>query len=86
MESRVMGNCHARFGVGEKVNSGADAPLETLPITILRDGRRSHGIQAAGAVQQIHVRGAKPSCRSMGVRVSAPVSGGKYPGHNQEGF
>ena len=43
MESRVMGNCHARFGVGEKVNSGADAPLETLPITILRDGCIGYG-------------------------------------------
>lgn len=35
MESRVMGNCHARFGAGEKVNSGTVAPLETLPIAIL---------------------------------------------------
>ena len=35
MESRVMGNCHARFGAGEKANSGAVAPLETLPIAIL---------------------------------------------------
>ena len=35
MESRVMGNCHARFGAGEKVNSGAHTPLEALPIAIL---------------------------------------------------
>lgn len=34
MESRVMGNCHARFGAGEKVNNDADALLETLPIAI----------------------------------------------------
>jgi hypothetical protein len=34
MESRVMGNCHARFGAGEKVKSGADALLEALPIAI----------------------------------------------------
>lgn len=35
MESRVMGNCHARFGAGEKVNSNVTALLETLPIAIL---------------------------------------------------
>ena len=50
MESRVMGNCHARFGAGEKVNSGAHTPLEALPIAILRDGSGGDGIQAAGAV------------------------------------
>ena len=35
MESRVMGNCHARFGAGEKVNGSAIVPLEALPIAIL---------------------------------------------------
>lgn len=35
MESRVMGNCHARFGAGEKVNSDIILLLEALPIAIL---------------------------------------------------
>lgn len=48
MESRVMGNCHARFGAGENPEERICSlrlhiPPKGLPIAILRDGRRRHG-------------------------------------------
>ena len=56
MESRVMGNCHARFGAGENLEERICSlrlhiPTKGLPIAILRDGRGGHGEQAAGAVE-----------------------------------
>ena len=43
MESRVMGNCHARFGAGENLEERVCSlrlhiPPKGLPIAILRDG------------------------------------------------
>ena len=67
MESRVMGNCHARFGVGEKVNSGADAPLKTLPITILHYGGDCTGEQETWFVPKILVRCPQSSDFTVGV-------------------
>lgn len=48
MESRVMGNCHARFGAGENLEERICSlrlhiPTKGLPIAILRDGSRRHG-------------------------------------------
>ena len=74
MESRVMGNCHARFGAGEKANSGAVAPLETLPIAIVGDGSGGAGEQAAGPLSKEPVRGAQPPDGTVGSRVFAALS------------
>lgn len=43
MESRVMGNCHARFGAGENLEERICSlrlhiPPKGLPIAIVRDG------------------------------------------------
>ena len=48
MESRVMGNCHARFGAGENLEERVcSLRLHTspkrLPIAILRNGSHRHG-------------------------------------------
>ena len=56
MESRVMGNCHARFGAGENLEERVcSLRLHTspkrLPIAILRNGCRRNGKKAAGPVQ-----------------------------------
>ena len=63
MESRVMGNCHARFGAGENLEERVcSLRLRTLPkglpIAILRDGRGSDGKQAPRPLPQAHVCGA----------------------------
>ena len=60
MESRVMGNCHARFGAGENLEERICSlrlhiPPKGLPIAILRDGRRSDGKQAIGSVPEAHL-------------------------------
>ena len=72
MESRVMGNCHARFGAGENLEERICSrrlhiPPKGLPIAILRDGSGSHGIQAAGALPESHVRRAEPPDGTVGV-------------------
>ena len=56
MESRVMGNCHARFGAGENLEVRVcSLRLHTLtkglPIAILRDGFGGDGVQKARIVQ-----------------------------------
>lgn len=56
MESRVMGNCHARFGAGENLEERICSlrlhiPPKGLPIAILRNGCRRNGKKAAGPVQ-----------------------------------
>lgn len=48
MESRVMGNCHARFGAGENLEERICSlrlhiPPKGLPIAILYHDRRSNG-------------------------------------------
>ena len=91
MESRVMGNCHARFGAGENLEERICSRRlhilpKGLPIAILRDGRRRHGEQAPGTMQQKHVRRAQSSYRAVGVGVSAPLSFRQYLGHHQKGL
>ena len=56
MESRVMGNCHARFGAGENLEVRVcSLRLHTLtkglPIAILDYGCGSNGITAARTLQ-----------------------------------
>ena len=69
MESRVMGNCHARFGAGENLEERICSlrlhiPTKGLPIAIFRDGRFCYGGKTAGAVPEIHV------CRSESLNPS----------------
>ena len=64
MESRVMGNCHARFGAGENLEERICSlrlhiPPKRLPIAIVRDGSGCHGIQTAWFVYEI------PVCRTQ---------------------
>lgn len=64
MESRVMGNCHARFGAGENLEERICSLRlhilpKGLPIAILRDGRRRDGEKAIGIMQQNTCRRAK---------------------------
>lgn len=55
MESRVMGNCHARFGAGENLEERICSlrlhiPPKGLPIAILRCDCRRNGNAPYGAV------------------------------------
>ena len=63
MESRVMGNCHARFGAGENLEEricsrGLHIPPKGLPIAIVRDGSGGDGEQTIRFVSKTAV------CRS----------------------
>ena len=56
MESRVMGNCHARFGAGENLEERICSLRlhilpKGLPIAILRNGFGGDGVQTARIVQ-----------------------------------
>ena len=56
MESRVMGNCHARFGAGENLEERICSLRlhilpKGLPIAILRDGFGGNGVQKTRIVQ-----------------------------------
>ena len=72
MESRVMGNCHARFGAGENLEERIRSrrlhiPPKRLPIAILRDGRGGDGIEAPWLVSETPFRSAEPPDRTMGI-------------------
>ena len=91
MESRVMGNCHARFGAGENLEERICSLRlhilpKGLPIAILYDGCGGAGEQAARTLQQIHDRGAEPPNRAMGKRISATLSRRQSAGGNEKGF
>lgn len=71
MESRVMGNCHARFGAGENPEERICSlrlhiPPKGLPIAIFRDGCRRHGEQTAGPVPEVPLCGAQPFDGAVG--------------------
>ena len=71
MESRVMGNCHARFGAGENLEERICSlrlhiPTKGLPIAILRDGSIGYGEQAAWTEPEIPVRCAESSDLTVG--------------------
>ena len=91
MESRVMGNCHARFGAGENLEVRVcSLRLHTLtkglPIAILDNGCRRYGIKAARTVQQISFCSPQPFNRAMGKRIFAALPCGKYPCCDKERF
>ena len=91
MESRVMGNCHARFGAGENLEERICSlrlhiPPKGLPIAILRDGGRCHGSKTPGLVSEISFCGSKPPDRAVGVGVSASLSFRQYLSHHQKGL
>lgn len=61
MESRVMGNCHARFGAGENLEERICSlrlhiPPKGLPIAILDDGSVRDGAAEARTGKQADVR------------------------------
>lgn len=71
MESRVMGNCHARFGAGENPEERICSlrlhiPPKGLPIAIFRDGISRYGVKAFRTLQQVAVRSPEPPYRTMG--------------------
>ena len=71
MESRVMGNCHARFGAGENLEERICSrrlhiPPKGLPIAIVRNGGRRHGKQTAGAMPESAVRRSQSSDGAVG--------------------
>ena len=91
MESRVMGNCHARFGAGENLEERIcslrlNIPTKGLPIAILRDGGGGDGIQAAGPVSEISLCGTEPPDRAVGQRVLAALSCRQCAGGHEKGF
>lgn len=89
MESRVMGNCHARFGAGENLEERVcSLRLHTLPkglpIAILGDGGGGAGEQTAGPVSKKPVRCPQSPDGTVGGGVFAALSLRQYPGGNQE--
>ena len=91
MESRVMGNCHARFGAGENLEERVcSLRLHTspkrLPIAILRDGGRCHGDEAFGPLHQVADRGAKPHHRAVGGGMAPALPGRKHFGRHRTGL
>ena len=91
MESRVMGNCHARFGAGENLEERICSlrlhiPPKGLPIAILRDGSGCNGEQTSGIITEEFICRAESFDRAVGSRIPAVISGSQYPGSNQERF
>ena len=91
MESRVMGNCHARFGAGENLEERVcSLRLHTLPkglpIAILRDGGGGYGIQAAGPVSEISLCGAEPPDGAVGQRVLTALPCRQCAGGHEKGL
>ena len=91
MESRVMGNCHARFGAGENPEERICSlrlhiPPKGLPIAILRDGSRRHGDEASGPLHQVADRGAKSHHGTVGGGMAPALSFCQYPGSDKERF
>ena len=89
MESRVMGNCHARFGAGENLEERICSlrlhiPPKGLPIAILRDGGGGDGKQAAGALPEVDVRRAQSPHRAVGIGVLTALPLSQYFGGNEE--
>ena len=89
MESRVMGNCHARFGAGENLEERICSlrlhiPPKGLPIAILRDGGSRHGDEAPGALHQVADRGAKPHHGAVGGGVAPALSKRQHFSRHEE--
>ena len=91
MESRVMGNCHARFGAGENLEERVcSLRLHTLtkglPIAIVRDGRGGDGIEAARTVFQTIICRSESLDGAVGERISQTLSIGKHSCRKEEGL
>lgn len=91
MESRVMGNCHARFGAGENLEERICSLRlhilpKGLPIAILRNCCRRYGDEAAWAMHQVAGRGAEPYHGAVGQRVLAALSCRQCAGGHEKGF
>lgn len=91
MESRVMGNCHARFGAGENLEERICSlrlhiPPKGLPIAIFRDGGGCNGVKAARTVLKTAVCRAEPPHGTVGKRIPAAISVSKYPCRYQKGL
>lgn len=89
MESRVMGNCHARFGAGENLEERICSlrlhiPTKGLPIAILRNCCRSSGEQTAWTVPKIADCRAESPDRTVGGRVFTAVPFCQHSGCNKE--
>lgn len=89
MESRVMGNCHARFGAGENLEERICSLRlhilpKGLPIAILRDGFGGDGVQTARIVQQIPVCRTQSPHRAVGIGVLTALSLSQHFGGNEE--
>ncbi len=91
MESRVMGNCHARFGAGENLEERICSLRlhilpKGLPIAILRNCCRSAREQTTWTVPKIADCRAESPDGAVGGRVFAVVSFCKHSGCNKEGL
>ena len=91
MESRVMGNCHARFGAGENLEERICSlrlhiPTKGLPIAILHDGGYCYEGKAARYVSKIAHRRAEPSHGADRFRVFAALPIGKHTHGKQKGL
>lgn len=78
MESRVMGNCHARFGAGENPEERICSlrlhiPPKGLPIAIFRDGRCFYGGKKTRTLYEIPICRPQPSDGAVGGRVLATL-------------
>lgn len=91
MESRVMGNCHARFGAGENLEERICSlrlhiPTKGLPIAILRNGSGGNREQTPGIISEKPLCRSKPFDGAVGCRIPAVISGCQYSGGNEERF
>lgn len=82
MESRVMGNCHARFGAGENLEERICSlrlhiPIKGLPIAILYHDCRSHENAFGGDLTEESVCCTESHCRSVGKDIHRPVAESK---------
>ena len=71
MESRVMGNCHARFGAGENLEERICSLRlhilpKGLPIAIFSDDRSWYGIKTVGIITEKSLCRSKPSHGAVG--------------------
>ena len=91
MESRVMGNCHARFGAGENLEERICSLRlhilpKGLPIAILRNCCRRYGNEAAWAMHQVAGRGAESYHGAVGGRMAPALPGCQHSGGHRAGL
>ena len=82
MESRVMGNCHARFGAGENLEERVcslrlHTPPKRLPIAIIYYDSCRNGDEKTEYIKKKYVCCAEQHCRSMGKDIFRFISASK---------